>query len=246
MNIIEIVGIGPGDEQEMTAQALKALDESDVIIGYPVYLKLLGERFSDKEFMQTPMRHEIERCRMAFDEASAGKKVALIGSGDAGIYGLASLMYEMLPEYADNDISLHVVPGITAANSGAALLGAPINHDFCTISLSDALTPWSVIEKRLRAAAAGDFCIVLYNPASRKRPDYLQRACSILLDAGKPESTSCGLVRNIGREGTEKHVMTLSELSRTDADMFTTVYIGNSETYISGHDLVTPRGYKNM
>ena len=151
MRHIYIVGIGPGDESMMTGQAIEALKNSDVIVGYPVYLKLLGERFAEKEMLSTPMRQEKERCRMCFEEAEKGKTVSLVCSGDAGIYGLASLMYEMSVEY--EDISLRVIPGITAASSGAAELGAPLNHDFCVISLSDLLTPWEQIERRLLAAA---------------------------------------------------------------------------------------------
>ena len=178
-NKIYVVGMGPGKEEMMTGEALSVLDQADVLIGYTVYLQLLGERFQEKEKMSTPMRQETERCRLAFEEAKKGKKVALICSGDAGIYGMASLMYEIGKNYPD--IELEVIPGITAASSGAAVLGAPLNHDFCVISLSDLLTPWEKIEKRLIAAAEGDFAIAIYNPSSHKRKDYLQRACDILL-----------------------------------------------------------------
>lgn len=158
-NRIYIVGMGPGKEEMMTGEALKALEEADVIVGYPVYINLLGGRFREKELLSTPMRQEEERCRMCFEKAAEGKQVALICSGDAGVYGLASLMYEIGKGY--EDMELIVVPGITAACSGAAVLGAPLNHDFCVISLSDLLTPWDKIEKRLRAAAMGDFAIAI-------------------------------------------------------------------------------------
>ncbi|MBQ6583016.1 MAG: precorrin-3B C(17)-methyltransferase [Mogibacterium sp.] len=241
MNTITIVGIGPGAESMMTGEAIAALEEADVIIGYTTYLDLLGERFRDKELLATPMKQEVRRCRMCFEEASRGKRTALICSGDAGVYGMASLMYELAEEYDPAEI--RVVPGITAASAGAAVLGAPINHDFCVISLSDLLTPWDVIEKRLRAAASGDFAIVLYNPASRKRADHLRRACGILLETIGPERP-CGYVRNIGREGTEAVLCTLEELREAQVDMFTTVYIGNSQTKVLREKLVTPRGYQ--
>ena len=191
MNKIYVVGMGPGKEEMMTGEAIKALEMADVIIGYTTYLNLLGARFDNKEKLSTPMKKETERCRMAFDEAYKGKRVALICSGDAGIYGMASLMYELAPDYPETEII--VIPGVTAACSGAAVLGAPINHDFCVISLSDLLTPWDKIEKRLIAAASGDFAIVIYNPGSHKRKDYLQKACDILL-AYIEEDRACGYV----------------------------------------------------
>ena len=228
----------------MTHQALQALESADVIVGYPVYLELLGERFAGKKMLSTPMKQEVERCRMCFSEAAEGREVAMVCSGDAGIYGMASLMFQIRAELgAEADgIVIEVVPGIPAASSGAAVLGAPINHDFCVISLSDLLTPWELIEKRLRAAAEGDFAVVIYNPSSRKRHDYLQKACDILLESMDPER-ACGFVRSIGREGEEYHTCTLTELRDTKADMFTTVFIGNSQSRIIDGRLVTPRGY---
>lgn len=241
MNKIYIVGMGPGNEDMMTGQAIAALERADVIIGYTVYIKLLGEKFQEKELLTTPMRQEKERCHMCFEKALEGKTVALVCSGDAGIYGLASLMYEIGQEY--EGVELEVIPGITAANSGAAVLGAPLNHDFCTISLSDLLTPWDKIEKRLIAAAEGDFVIALYNPSSHKRKDYLMRACDILLRVLEPERP-CGYVENIGREGTDYTVCTLGELKNAQVNMFTTVFIGNEETKIIDGKLVTKRGYQ--
>ena len=245
MNMIKVVGMGPGDEAMMTDQAVKALEESDVIVGYTVYLDLLGERFADKEFLSTPMKQEAERCRMCFHEALKGKKVSMICSGDAGVYGMASLMFEVREEMGvpAEQIDIEVIPGITAAMSGAAVLGAPLNHDFCVISLSDLLTPWELIEKRLRSAAAGDFAIAIYNPSSRKRHDYLMKACDILLETVEPERP-CGYVRSIGREGEEHHICTLAQLRDTEVDMFTTVFIGNSRSRVTGGRLITPRGYR--
>ena len=233
--------MGPGKEEMMTVEALEALEASDVIIGYTVYIKLLGERFAEKEMMTTPMKQETKRCRLCFEEAAKGKQVALICSGDAGIYGLASLMYELNREYPD--IELIVIPGITAACSGAAVLGAPLNHDFCVISLSDLLTPWEKIKKRLIAAAEGDFVIAIYNPSSHKRKDYLMRACDILLQVIE-EERACGYVENIGREGTKAVTCTLKELRETEVNMFTTVFIGNSNSSIVNGKLLTKRGYQ--
>lgn len=240
-NKIYIVGMGPGSEDMMTTEALSALEQSDVIVGYTVYIKLLGEKFSDKELLTTPMKQETKRCQMCFEQASKGKQVALVCSGDAGIYGLASLMYEVGKQYPET--KLQVIPGVTAANSGAAVLGAPLNHDFCVISLSDLLTPWEKIEKRLMAAASGDFAIAIYNPSSHKRKDYLMKACDILLRTIE-EDRPCGYVENIGREGTKAVTCTLKELREADVNMFTTVYVGNSGTEIIDGKLVTKRGYQ--
>jgi len=239
---IAVVGMGPGMESMMTQQALQALDEADVIVGYTVYLDLLGDRFEGKEFLSTPMKQETERCRMAFAEAAKGKSVAMVCSGDAGIYGMASLMFEIKEELGA-DAAIEIIPGITAASSGAAVLGAPLNHDFCVISLSDLLTPWELIEKRLRAAAEGDFAVAIYNPSSKKRHDYLQKACDILLETVEPER-ACGYVRSIGRDGEEHHTCSLAELRDTSVDMFTTVFIGNSLSRSIHGRLVTPRGYE--
>lgn len=242
--MIYVVGMGPGAEEQMTGQAIKALEDSDVIIGYPVYTELLGARFREKEFKTTPMRQEIERCRMCFEEALKGRKVSMLCSGDAGIYGMASLLYELKAEYPPQEgLEIQVIPGITAASSGGAILGAPIGHDFCVISLSDLLTPWEVIGKRLRAAADGDFAIVIYNPSSRRRADHLQRACDILLEKLSPQ-TCCGYVENIGRDGTRYETCTLAELRECRVNMFTTVFIGNSRSRLIDGKLITGRGYR--
>ena len=240
-NRIYIVGMGPGREEMMTGEALQVLEQADVIIGYTLYLDLLGRRFQKKELLSTPMRQEEERCRLCFKEAGKGKRVALVCSGDAGIYGMASLMYEIGKDYPETE--LFVVAGITAAVSGAALLGAPLNHDFCVISLSDLLTPWEKIEKRLDAAAAGDFVIAIYNPTSHKRKDYLRRACDILLRRLEEERV-CGYVENIGRDGTKTGICTLKELRDREANMFTTVFIGSSGSEIMNGKFVTKRGYR--
>lgn len=238
---IAIIGIGPGCVEMLTQEAVQALEEADVIIGYTVYVKLLEKHFSGKPMIATPMRQETERCRLCFEEAQTGKKVALVCSGDAGIYGLASLMYEMGKEYPQ--IKLTVIAGITAASSGAAVLGAPLNHDFCVISLSDLLTPWEKIEKRLKAAAEGDFAIAIYNPSSHKRKDYLQKACDILLEIIEKDRP-CGYVENIGRDGTKAQTCTLEELREAQVNMFTTVFIGNAGSEIINGKLITKRGYQ--
>lgn len=239
-NKIYIVGIGPGKEEMMTGEALHALEQADTIVGYTTYLNLLGERFRRKELRATSMRQEEERCRLCFEEAGKGRTVALICSGDAGIYGMASLMYEIGRSYPQTE--LLVIAGVTAASSGAAVLGAPLGHDFCTVSLSDLLTPWETIEKRLRAAVEGDFVIVLYNPSSHKRKDYLQKACRILLSSVE-EDRVCGYVENIGRDGTKAEICTLKELQEKEVNMFTTVFIGNSESEDINGKFVTKRGY---
>ncbi|MCI6676137.1 MAG: precorrin-3B C(17)-methyltransferase [Clostridiales bacterium] len=239
-NKIFIVGMGPGKEEMMTEEALAVLEQSDVIIGYSVYLNLLGERFKEKQLLSTPMRQEVERCRLCFEQTKQGKQTALLCSGDAGIYGMASLMYEIGKGYPE--IELEVIPGVTAASSGAAVLGAPLNHDFCVISLSDLLTPWELIEKRLLAAAEGDFAIAIYNPSSHKRKDYLKKACDILMHKIE-ETRACGYVENIGREGTKAVTCTLKELRDREVNMFTTVFIGNSNSEIINGKLITKRGY---
>ncbi len=247
--IIYIVGMGPGDKSMMTSQAYEAMENADVIVGYTVYVDLVKELFPEKEFFTTPMRQEVERCRACYEFAKEGKTVAFICSGDAGVYGMAAPMYELLPEYVNTDYditedNIAVLPGVTAAISGAAVLGAPINHDFCVISLSDLLTPWEVIEKRLKAAIMGDFAIALYNPSSKKRHDYLKKACEIMLEVGADENRACGYVENIGRAGTHSVTLTLGELKETQVNMFTTVFIGNSKSEIIKGKLVTKRGYQ--
>lgn len=240
MGKLYVVGIGPGDAPRMTAQARAALDASETLCGYPAYLELVAPLYPGKKFLSAPMTKEVERCRMAL-EAAQGGTAALLCSGDAGVYGLAGLALELSPEYPGADVE--IVPGVTAALSGAALLGAPLGHDFCVISLSDLLTPWEIIEKRLQCAAEADFAVCLYNPASRRRKDHLRRACDILLQY-RAGDTVCGLARNVGREGESARILTLRELRDAQADMFTAVFIGASSTKIVAGRMVTPRGYR--
>ena len=243
MNKIYVVGIGPGGCDQMTGIAMEALKKSDAIIGYTVYVDLVKDTFPDKEFLTTPMKKEVDRCVLAFEEAMKGKVVSMICSGDAGVYGMAGLMYEVGENYPD--VELNIIPGVTAATGGAAVLGAPLIHDFCLISLSDLLTPWEKIEARLLAAAQADFVVCLYNPSSRKRKDYLQKACYLMMKYKSPD-TVCGTVAQIAREGETAQVMTLRELRDTEVDMFTTVFVGNSQTKNIDGKMVTPRGYKNV
>lgn len=236
-----VVGIGPGRYEEMTIRAANALRTCDTIVGYTVYVDLVREHFSDKEFLTTPMTKEVDRCELAFAEAAKGKTVAMICSGDAGVYGMSGLILEIGARYPE--IPVEIISGVTAAIGGASVLGAPLIHDFAVISLSDLLTPWEKIEKRLRLAAEADFVICLYNPSSKKRHDYLKRACELILQH-QPGTTVCGIVKNIGREGEEKEILSLEQLKDTQVDMFTTVFIGNSQTKVICGQMVTPRGYR--
>lgn len=237
---VTVVGLGPGAGLDLTLRARAALEACDLIVGYTAYLALLGEEFGHKETLSTGMRREVDRCRAAVEAAVAGKNVAVVCSGDAGVYGMAGLVYEVSQDYPP--VEIEVVPGITAACGGAALLGAPLTHDFAVISLSDLLTPWTLIERRLRGSAAADFVICLYNPASKSRPDYLARACDILLEEKAPD-TVCGYVRNIGRAGETGVLCTLAALREAPVDMFTTVFVGSSKTQVIHGKMVTPRGY---
>ena len=243
MSKIYVTGLGPGAADQMTIRARKVLEKCPVIIGYTVYIDLIREEFPDKTFLSTPMRKEADRCRMAFAEAQKGQDVAMVCSGDAGVYGMAGLICEVGKDYPD--VGIEIVPGITAASGGAAVLGAPLMHDFAVISLSDLLTPWEKIERRVRAAAEADFVICIYNPASKKRADYLKKACEMILEFRRPE-TVCGIVRNIGRDGESYEIMSLEKLRDTQVDMFTTVFIGNSNTMELNGRMVTPRGYKDV
>ncbi len=239
------MGIGPGDEGSITEKAIRALEESQLIVGYGVYIDLIRHLIPDKETASTPMKKEVERCRLAVEAAIAGKKVAVVSSGDAGIYGMAGLIYEVLSEYNTTEVQVEVIPGITAAASAAAILGAPLTQDFAVISLSDLLTPWEDIENRLQLAAQAGFVICIYNPSSMKRGDYLKKACDIIMKTAD-RTTPCGYVRNIGRTGQSHRILTLEELGLEQVDMFTTVIIGNKNTRVINHRLVTSRGYRGV
>lgn len=225
---IYCIGIGPGGEEQMTLRAVRALEACDCVAGYGLYLDLIDSLIEGKERIQTGMTREVDRCSAALERAKQGRTVAVVSSGDAGVYGMAGLLIELA---AGTGVEVEVIPGITAACSGGAVLGSPLTCDFACISLSDLLTPWDKIEQRLRGAAAGDFCIALYNPSSRRRADHLARACDILLESVPPE-TVCGTVRSIGREGESFSLTTLGALRDTPVDMLTTVFVGNSRTVV--------------
>ena len=247
MGSLWITGIGPGGPAYMTPQAVEAITRADTLCGYTVYIELVRKALGDRlrknlTILTTPMRQELERCRLAMEAAAAGSDVAMVCGGDAGIYGMAGPLLAMADDYPD--VQIEIIPGLTAAVAGAAVLGAPLMNDFCVISLSDLMTPWQVIEKRLRAAAAGDFCICIYNPMSSRRREHLAKACRILMEEQSPD-TPCGWVRNIGRPGQESRLLTLGMLAMEEVDMFTTVFIGNSRTRFRGPYMVTGRGYEN-
>lgn len=238
-----VVGIGPGDYEQMTMKAAGALNRSRIVVGYTVYVDLVREHFPGKEYLTTPMTKEVDRCRTAFQKAREGNTVSVVCSGDPGIYGMAGLVLELAGEYPE--VSVEVIPGVTAACAGAAVLGAPLCHDFAVISLSDRLTSKDLIEKRLECAAMSDMVICLYNPSSRQRADYVGWACRVVSRYRRPD-TSCGLARQIGRQGQSVEIMTLKELEEARTDMFTTVYIGSSGTRVLDGRLVTPRGYRHV
>ena len=241
MNVLYVVGLGPGGSRWMTWEARAALEQAEVLCGYTVYLDLIRGEFPDKEYFSTPMTQDIERGRAALERARSGRTTALVCSGDAGVYGMAGPVLELAPQVPE--VEIQVVPGVTAALAGAAVLGAPLMHDFAVLSLSDLLTPWEVIRRRLELAAQGDFVLCLYNPSSRRRRDHLRMACDIVLVHRGPE-TVCGWVRNAGRAQEEHQVLTLGELREAQVDMFTTVFIGSAATRRIGDRMVTPRGYE--
>ena len=232
-----VIGIGPGGLDEMTLRAVKAIEESDIIVGYTKYIEMVKDLIKDKEIFKTGMRGEEERCREAL-ELSKDKKVALISTGDSGIYGMAGLILEMR-----KDENVEIIPGITASSAAGSVLGAPLMHDNCNISLSDLMTPYEDIKKRVRLAAEGDFVISLYNPKSKGRPHYL-RECVDIIKEFRGEETPIAVVRNALREGESKEIFTLKDFNDEVVDMFSIVIIGNSKSYIKDGYFVTPRGYK--
>ena len=239
--LVYVIGMGPGNFEQMTFEARRALEQSDVIVGYTVYVDLLREHFPEKQFLTTPMRQEVERCRMAFEEAKKGQTVAMVCSGDAGVYGMSGLILELQQEYPECEVE--VVSGVTAALAGGAVLGAPLMHDFAVISLSDLMTPFDLIMKRVDCAGQGDMIVCLYNPKSKKRVDYVEKAADILMKYRKPE-TPVGIVRNAGRKDEASCITTLGELKNADIDMFSVVIVGNSQTYTKNGRMITPRGYQ--
>ncbi|MWW75248.1 precorrin-3B C(17)-methyltransferase [Listeria monocytogenes] len=239
--MIYVIGIGPGDKRLMTGEALQAIEDAEVIVGYVTYIKLIKELIKDKEVVKTGMRREIDRCQEAVDIALTGKKVAVVSSGDAGIYGMAGLVLE-LAEKSNPDLEVIVIPGITASIGAAAVLGAPIMHDFCHISLSDLMTPWEVIEKRLTHAAMADFVVCFYNPRSKGRANHLANAFQKMMEY-KSGDTVVGIVKDVGRKEERKIITTMRDIDYELVDMTTMVIVGNKETYVKNGKMITPRGY---
>ncbi|EAC4487814.1 precorrin-3B C(17)-methyltransferase [Listeria monocytogenes] len=239
--MIYVIGIGPGDKRLMTGEALQAIEDAEVIVGYVTYIKLIKELIKDKEVVKTGMRREVDRCQEAVDIALTGKKVAVVSSGDAGIYGMAGLVLE-LAEKSNPDLEVKVIPGITASIGAAAVLGAPIMHDFCHISLSDLMTPWEVIEKRLTHAAMADFVVCFYNPRSKGRANHLANAFQKMMEY-KSGDTVVGIVKDVGRKEERKIITTMRDIDYELVDMTTMVIVGNKETYVKNGKMITPRGY---
>lgn len=238
---VTVVGFGPGSRGDMTQRAVDAILGADVVTGYTTYTKILKEFFPEKEYKATGMMKEVDRCRMAVEDAMSGMKVAMVSSGDSGIYGMTGLIYQLVQDMGA-DVEVEAVPGVTAASSGASILGAPLMHDVAIISLSDLMTPIEKIMKRVELAGEGDFVIVLYNPKSHGRTEYIDRVTDILLGMRSPE-TPVGIARNIGRTDENKTIATLGKLKEAEVDMFSTVFIGNSQTYVRDGVMITPRGY---
>lgn len=239
---LHVVGFGPGGKEHMTFKAADAISNAEIVVGYTAYVNMVKPYFPDKEYKATGMMKEMDRCRFAIEEAESGKDVAIISSGDSGIYGMAGAIYQLAFEMK-SDIEIDVIPGITAASTAASVLGAPLMHDLAIISLSDLMTPLDLIMKRVDCAGMGDMIVCLYNPKSKKRTDYLEQAQKILLKY-RSADTPVGIVRNAGRDDECKQVTTLGKLNEADVDMFCVVIIGNSQTYLENGKIITPRGYE--
>ncbi len=237
--MIYAIGIGPGSREAMTPEALHAIEKSEVIVGYKTYIDLIRDLIKDKEVVSNGMKQEIDRVKKAVEISKTGKTVAVISSGDAGVYGMAGLVLEL----ADGE-EVTVVPGVTASTAAAAVLGAPLMHDFCHISLSDLMTPIELIYKRVELAAEADFVICFYNPRSNGRPHYLQNALE-LIKKYKDGSTPVGIVRNIARNNQEITICTIDTIDCERIDMVSVVIVGNSSTYIQRDKIITKRGYEN-
>jgi precorrin-3B C17-methyltransferase len=241
-----VVGFGPGDLKNMTIWAKEAIDESDVVIGYETYIDIIRPFIQGKEIYETGMTEEVDRAKFAVQKALEGKKVAIVSSGDAGVYGMAPLVFEVLLSAGwkpgDNP-DVEVIPGVTSALACASLVGSPLSLDFAVISMSDLLVPWEVIEKRVEAAAMGDFVIVIYNPKSKKRTWQLSRARDIILKYRSPD-TPVAIVKSAFRLGQKVKITTLKEMSDDSlVGMLTTIIIGNSTTFVKNGIMLTPRGY---
>lgn len=239
MGKIYVVGLGPGNKENMTFRAYDVLKNSDIIIGYKTYVDLIEGMFPDKKIIKSYMKKEVARCEETLKLALEGNVISLISSGDAGVYGMAGLMLEI----AGGQVEVEIVPGITSANASASLGGAPIVHDSVNISLSNLLTDWELIKKRIDLASQGDFVITLYNPKSSGRPELINEARDIMLKH-KRKDTPVLIARNVGREGENYDITTLDKMLDYEINMFSTVIIGNSNTKVLNNKMITPRGYK--
>lgn len=237
-----VVGFGPGGYEHMTVRAVEAIKSAQLVTGYTTYVEMLKEIFPDKTYLSTPMKKEVDRCRLAVEKAMEGIEVAMVSSGDSGIYGMAGIVLQVAEEM-QADIDIEVIPGVTAASAAAAVLGAPLMHDTALISLSDLMTPLDLIMKRVDCAGQSDFVICLYNPKSKKRTEYVGMAADILLKY-RSADTPVGIVRHAGRSQETSCLTTLGELKSADIDMFSIVVIGNSQTYVKHGKMITPRGYR--
>lgn len=239
--MLYIVGLGPGSQQLMTQEAIETIKKVDTIVGYITYIHLVEDMIKGKEIVTTGMRGEIERSKKAIEIAATGKDVAIISSGDAGIYGMAGLVLEMAAK-EDKHVDIKVIPGVTASIAAAATLGAPLMNDFCHISLSDLMTPWDVIKERVDAAAKADFVICLYNPRSKGRPNNLHEALDIILKYKSPD-TVVGIGKDVARKREIDKITTIKDLDETEINMTTIVIVGNKNTYVADGRMITPRGY---
>ncbi len=240
-----MVGMGPGNIFDMTPRARRAIESAEIIAGYNTYIQLIPELVAGKKIIGTAMMQEVDRCQMAIDAAQRGFNVAVISSGDAGVYGMAGLIIEMILKLPENlQPKFEIVAGISAVNAAAAILGAPLMHDFAVISLSDLLTDWELIKRRVRCAAEGDFVIALYNPKSKRRVENIFEVQKILLEY-REKNTPVGIVTNAGRNDERKIISTLENFTREEINMFSLVLIGNSKTFVKSNFMITPRGYEN-
>lgn len=245
MGKITVIGIGPGSLEDMTPRARKAIESAEVVVGYKTYIKLVESIIGGKEIIDNGMMQEVERCQLAVKSAAEGKETVVISSGDSGIYGMAGLVLELVIQLPENERPEWggVVAGISAVQASAAILGAPLMHDFAVISLSDLMTPWELIKKRAEAAASADFVIALYNPKSHKRVNHIEEIREIVMKYRSPE-TPVGIVSSASRDAEEKVISNLENFTKEDIHMFSLVIIGNSNTYVKDGYMITPRGYK--
>lgn len=245
MGKITVIGFGPGSLSDMTPRARRAIEEAEIVAGYHTYIELIETLLKGKEVIGTGMMQEIDRCRMAVEKAVEGKNVAVVSSGDSGVYGMAGLVLELaLQQPEDKRPQVEIIAGLSAVNAAASVLGAPLMHDFAVISLSDLLTPWELIKKRVEMAAEGDFVLALYNPKSHKRTKNIEEVREIMLRHRDP-STPVGIVTGASREGESKVISTLQDFTKEEINMFSLVIIGNSHTYVKDGYMITPRGYEN-